>query len=140
MAQWVTNPTSMHEDVGLIPGLAQGVKGSSVASSCSVGCRHGPEPEFLWLWLRLAAVSLIQPVAWEHPYTACVVIKSKQTNKQTKNIKNLSFILAIKGKWFVLGIMKLQKEELNMMTYGNKDKYVSLILLLKAEFYLEFVL
>ena len=26
MAQWVKNPTSIHEDVGLIPGLAQCVR------------------------------------------------------------------------------------------------------------------
>ena len=33
----VTNPTSTHKDVGSIPGLAQGVQGSSVTVSC--GCR-----------------------------------------------------------------------------------------------------
>ena len=28
VAQWVKNPTGIHEDVGLIPGLTQWVKGS----------------------------------------------------------------------------------------------------------------
>ena len=32
------NPTSIHEDVGLIPDLAEWDKGSGVAVSCSVGC------------------------------------------------------------------------------------------------------
>ena len=31
MAHWVKNPASTHEDAGSIPGLAQRVKGSSVA-------------------------------------------------------------------------------------------------------------
>ena len=44
MAQRVKNQTSIHEDVGFILGLTQGVKGSSVAVSC-VGC-------MLKIWLR----------------------------------------------------------------------------------------
>ena len=52
MAQWVTNPASVHEDMGLIPGLAHWVKdlalpqamakGSDVAQiPCGCGCDCG---------------------------------------------------------------------------------------------------
>ena len=37
VAQQVKNPTSIHEDASLIPGLAQWGKGSGIAMSCSVG-------------------------------------------------------------------------------------------------------
>ena len=49
------NPTSIHEDSGLSPGLTQWVRGSGVAMSCGVGSRHGSAPELLWLWCRVAA-------------------------------------------------------------------------------------
>ena len=35
------NLTSICEDSGSIPRLTQWVKGSGVAVSCGVGCRHG---------------------------------------------------------------------------------------------------
>ena len=56
VAQQLMNLTRIHEGVDLIPGLAQWNK----------------DPELLWLWPRLAAVALIQPLAWETLYATSV--------------------------------------------------------------------
>ena len=71
-----TNLTRNHEVAGLIPGLAQWVKDlvilkvKDLAVSCGVGCRCGSDLVLLWLWRRLAAVALIQPLAWDAPYAS----------------------------------------------------------------------
>ena len=54
-----TNPTRNHEAAGLIPGLAQWVKGSGIAMSCGVRCRHGSYLPLLWLWHRPASTAPI---------------------------------------------------------------------------------
>ena len=69
------NPTSIHEDMGLIPGLAQWV-------SCDIGCRCSSDPTLLWLWHRLAAASAIQPLAWEPPYATGVAQKKEKKIKK----------------------------------------------------------
>ena len=68
MAQWLTNRTRNHEVEGLVPGLAQWVKGSGVAVSCGVGRRRGSDPALLWLWRRLVATAPIGSLAWELPH------------------------------------------------------------------------
>ena len=40
--------------------------------------RRGLDLVLLWLWYRLAAVAPIGPLAWELPYAAPVVLKSKK--------------------------------------------------------------
>ena len=60
VAQWVKNPTSIHEDVDLISDLTQWVKGSGRAVSYGVGHRHSSDLTLLWLWCRPADAALIQ--------------------------------------------------------------------------------
>ena len=72
------NPTSIHEDEGLIPGLAQG---SGIAMSCGVDHRCSLDPRLLWLCCRLAAVAPIRPLAWEPPYAAGAALKKRKKKK-----------------------------------------------------------
>ena len=58
----VTNPTSILEDAGLIPCLAQWVKDLAL----------------LWLWCRLAAAAAVRTRAWEIPCAGGMALKKKK--------------------------------------------------------------
>ena len=70
MVQQVKNPTSIHEDVGSIPDLANWVK----------------DWVLLWLWHRPAAAALTRPVAWELPYAVGAALQNKTKKKKKVNL------------------------------------------------------
>ena len=58
--------------------------------SCGVGGRHGSDSMLLWLWRRLAAIPLTQPLVWEPPYAVGVALKKdkKRKKKSSKLLLN----------------------------------------------------
>ena len=86
VSQWVKNPTGIHEDSGLTPGLAQWVKGSGVAMSYSIGCRRTWDLPLLCLWHRLAAAALILPLAWKSTCHGCSPKKGKKKPKKQRTL------------------------------------------------------
>ena len=56
--------------------------------SCGVGHRHGLDPVLLWLWRRLAAAALIQPLAWELPCAVGAALKRRKKDNVSFHNKN----------------------------------------------------
>ena len=69
-----TNLTSIYEDAGLIPGLAQRVE----------------DLELLWLWCRPAATAPIWPLAWEPLYAVGAALKRQKKKNQLPKLRYVS--------------------------------------------------
>ena len=82
------NLTSIHEETGSIPGLTQWGWGSRVAVTCGVGHRRGLDLVLLWLWCRLVATAVIQPLALEPPYAVGTTLKKTKTKNSDDNSNN----------------------------------------------------
>ena len=63
------------------------LSGSGVAVTCGVGCRCDSHLALLWLWHRLSAAALIQPLAWEHSYVTSGVALKRRGKKKEKERK-----------------------------------------------------
>ena len=88
VAQWVKNPlVSLRMWVQSLASLG----GLRNWRCCKLQCRSQMQPmALLWLWHRLAAATLIHPLAWELLYAAGVALKRKKKKKK-------EFVLRVMG-------------------------------------------
>ena len=76
MAQWLANLTRIHE-MCVIPGFPP--------RRCELCVVQVPNAAgklaLLWLWQRLAATAMTQPLAWKPPYAVGAALKQQKNKK-----------------------------------------------------------
>ena len=64
-----------------------------------MGCRCSVDPALLWLWCRLVATALIQPLALEPPYAAGMAEENTHTKKDQKKKKDILWGVPVVAQW-----------------------------------------
>ena len=64
---------------------------------CGVSRRQASYLTLLWLWCRLAAAALIQPLAWELSYAIGEALKRKRKKKKKKDAPSVFVYVSSKA-------------------------------------------
>ena len=62
-------------------------QGSSIATSCGIGCRRFSSLVLLWLWHKLVGVAPVQSLALELTYAVGTALKSKNKQQQQQTLE-----------------------------------------------------
>ena len=83
----VMNLAAIHEDLGLVPGLAQWDKDLALPSALVWVAECGSDLALLWLWPGPPAIAPIQPLAWELTYVMGGALKRPKKKKEKERKK-----------------------------------------------------
>ena len=115
------NMTTISEDAGLIPDLAQRVKDRHCHE---LQCRlqMGSDPALLWLWWRPAAAALIRLPPWEPPFAAGMTLET-HTQNPPKQANMYVLKRGYNGKCYKGEYSRVKREKWGLFWLGWSGKF-----------------